>query len=266
MKNLSLILVLALVCACNQTIKLDLPTHNSQLVVEFYLENAMPLRCLLQESVSFTAPPQNPLIQGATVIVSYNGTSDTLKYGIAIDTLTQKIYNYTAKKILIAQPNTTYNLSIRDTKGRVLTGSTHFISPVPIEKFDYVFNPKDSVSVGIFFRDPANVDNFYRAIAYKQKPRIQINERADIQLADLTFSGQLFGFYTDYVFTKKDTIAMRLYSLLPEHYTYAESIEDAARANLNPFAQPATLRSNVKGGLGIFTTLNFDEKKDIILK
>ncbi len=266
MKNISLFLLSLLVLACEQRIELDLPIHKSQLAIEFYLEDGQPLRCALQESVSFTSPPQNPLISNALVLLSYNGTTDTLKNTLVIDTLTRKIYNYASPKILQAQPNTTYKLYVSDTKGRVITGSTQFINPVPIEKHDYVFNSKDSSSVGIFFRDPAGIDNFYRAIAYKQKPRIEINQRADIELADLTFSGQLFGFYTDYVFAKNDTIAMRLYSLLPEHYMFTESVEDAVRANLNPFAQPANIRSNVTGGLGIFTTLNFAEKKDIILK
>jgi hypothetical protein len=42
------------------------------------------------------------------------------------------------------------------------------------------------------------------------------------------------------------------------YYDYLEAMEDAARANGNPFAQPATISSPMMGkGYGIFTTLNF---------
>jgi hypothetical protein len=266
----NLVALTFLFSACEQTIKLDLPTHKSELVVEFYIEDGQPLRCVLQESISFTAPVtnplvSNPLVSNALVVVSHNGVRDTLRNIIQIDTLTRKVYNYTLPKIITAQPNAEYELFIRDTRGRTITGKTRFIAPTPIEKHDYVFNTKDSASVGIFFNDPVG-KNFYRAMAYKQARRIEINERADAELPDNTFDGQLFGFYTDYVFAKNDTVAMRLYSLLPDHYDYNESIEDAFRANVNPFAQPANIRSNVQGGLGIFTTLNYIEKKDIILK
>lgn len=252
--------------ACQQTVELDLPAHKSQMAVEFFLEEGQPLRCLLQESVSFTAPPVNPLISNALVVVSYNGISDTLKNTPFVDTMTRKIYNYFLPKNITPQLNTTYQLYIRDTKGRVITGSTQFINPIKIDKYDYVFNAKDSVSAGIFFSDPVGKKNYYRAVAYKQRPRIEINERADLDLPDTAFEGTQFGFYTDYVFAKDDTLSMRLYSLLPEHFDYIESVEDAVRANANPFAQPAPIRSNVQGGLGIFTTLNYDEKRDIILK
>ncbi len=267
---MNVVLLIVLVClsffGCQQTIELDLPAHQSQMAMEFYLEDGQPLRCTLQESVSFTALPLNPLISGAVVVLSYNGIRDTLKNVTEIDTMTRKIYNYTLPKKLLAQPNVIYELYVRDTKGRVMRGTTKFITPIKISKSDYVFNSKDSVSAGVFFTDPAGVKNYYQALAYKQKPRIEINERADLELPDTAFEGKEFGFYTDYVFAKKDTITMRLYSLLPEHFAYLESVEDAVRGNLNPFAQPALIKSTVTGGLGLFTTLNFDEKRDIILK
>ena len=267
MKNLLVFLSITFALfACNQTVKLDLPPHESLMAVEFYLENGKPLQCLLQESVSFTATPQNPLIANALVILSYNGIRDTLKPTLIADTLLRKVYNYASPKIMLAQLSTKYELYIRDTKGRVITGSTQFLEPIRISKYEPAFNSKDSASIGVFFNDPAGVDNFYRALAYKQKLRPEIKGRADIELQDLAFDGQSFGFYTGYVFAKKDTITMRLYSLLPEHFAYIESVEDAVRANINPFAQPATILSTVKGGVGVFTTLNFDEKTDIILK
>lgn len=266
MKYTVICLVIFTCLACQQTIKLDLPAHKSQMAVEFYIENGQPLRCLLQESVSFTSAPLNPLISRALVILSYNGIRDTLENTVFLDSMTRKVYNYHLPKNIIAQPNTIYQLYIRDMKGRVLTGSTEFIDPIKIDKYDYVFNGKDSVSAGVFFTDPASKKNYYKAAAFKQRPRIEINERADLELPDTAFEGKQFGFYTDYVFAKNDTIVMRLYSLLPAHFDYIESVEDAVRANINPFAQPAIIRSNVQGGIGIFTTLNYDEKRGIILK
>jgi hypothetical protein len=52
-----------------------------------------------------------------------------------------------------------------------------------------------------------------------------------------------------------------------EYYDYVESVQLATVGNVNPFAQPSAIRSNVSGSanpLGIFTCLVYDRKRTII--
>ena len=45
------------------------------------------------------------------------------------------------------------------------------------------------------------------------------------------------------------------FNLSEEYYRYLRSVRLADNANGNPFAQPASIKSNISGGIGIFTNL-----------
>ncbi|MFO0434414.1 MAG: DUF4249 family protein, partial [Sphingobacteriaceae bacterium] len=71
-------------------------------------------------------------------------------------------------------------------------------------------------------------------------------------------------FYTGYAFNPGDTVTARLYHLTEEHNSFTESVNNAQASNGNPFGQPANIITNLTGGIGVFTTLNFMEKNVII--
>jgi hypothetical protein len=52
--------------------------------------------------------------------------------------------------------------------------------------------------------------------------------------------------------------------LTEEHHNFKESVNNAQSSNGNPFGQPANIITNLTGGLGIFTALNFSEKNIVI--
>jgi len=80
----------------------------------------------------------------------------------------------------------------------------------------------------------------------------------------MSFNGKQFSFYSEPDFKKNDTVGIRIYSLHKEHYEYLESLSNARRSNGNPFTQPGSIKSNIRGGLGIFTSLVYMDKKIVI--
>lgn len=258
-----LLLSCCFLTACNQTIDLNLPVYEPKMVVEFYLEDKQPLRCLLQESVAYTDVKPLQLIDSALVILSYQGKNDTLTNQRLVDRKMEKAYNYVNTKVFRAQLDVTYKLYIKDKRGREMRGETKFLRAVSIDSIVYKFK-KDSVSAGMLFKDPAQEVNYYRLVAYPEREIIKRQGTWDIRLRDLIFNGQSFSFFTGYSFSKGDTIVGRLYNLTANHFEFSESIQNAKSANGNPFAQPANIRSNVVGGLGIFTAITFDEQRLVI--
>lgn len=258
-----LLLSCCFLTACNQAIDLNLPVYESKMVVEFYLEDKQPLRCLLQESVAYTDVKPLQLIDSALVILSYQGKNDTLANQRLVDRKMEKAYNYVNTKVFRAQLDVTYKLYIKDKRGREMRGETKFLRAVSIDSIVYKFK-KDSVSAGMLFKDPAQEVNYYRLVAYPEREIIKRQGTWDIRLRDLIFNGQSFSFFTGYSFSKGDTIVGRLYNLTANHFEFSESIQNAKSANGNPFAQPANIRSNVVGGLGIFTAITFDEQRLVI--
>ena len=128
----------------------------------------------------------------------------------------------------------------------------------------YNFDAKNKAAVGLIFNDNGNTKNYYRIVAFKDA--ITVNEEGvwDITFNDNLFNGQQFSFYTGYAFNRGDTVTGRLYHLTDEHNSFTESVNNAQVSNGNPFGQPANIISNLTGGIGIFTTLNFAEKKLVI--
>jgi len=266
MKKLSLLLlsISFFVIGCNKEIDLNLPEYEPKLVLEFYLENNTSLRCLLQESTMYTDTSQLRLVNDATVIVSYNGIQQTLVNRMIIDPRFDKIYNYYNPHIIQLQPNTEYEVYVKDGKGRELRGKTRLNNLVPIDSLVYNFNASNKAAAGLLFKDDSRTKNYYRIVAFKDAPVVKEDSLWDITFNDNLFNGEQFSFYTGYAYNRGDTITSRLYHLTEEHYRFTESVNNAQASNGNPFGQPANIVSNLTGGLGIFTTLIYDEKKVIV--
>ena len=128
--------------ACQQDIDVNLPAYHSKLVLECYLEDGQPVRLSLVESQSYLAAGDNPLVEKATVLLTYQGQQDTIPNVPYVDPATRKTYNYSSVKRIRACYNVPYTLTILDTKGRKVTAVTHFIRSVPITSLPPVFNGK----------------------------------------------------------------------------------------------------------------------------
>jgi hypothetical protein len=236
------------------------------MVVEMYLEEGKPLRCLLSESLPYTDTAIVRPLNNATVVLSDGDTRDTLKFRINQDTVTGRFYNYYNDKVVPLNTTRNYSLTIRDSTGRVLLGSTGFLQKViPIDTV--LSRPSaanvDTFSVGVSITDPVQVENYYRFVVARKLHKIH-RDITDFVLNDISFNGKPFSFYSEADYAKNDTVVIRVYALSKEHYDYLQSTDDARGSNFNPFSQPGRIKSNVRGGIGIFTAIRFDEKRTIV--
>jgi hypothetical protein len=255
-----------LLISCGKKIDVQLPHYAPEIVIEMYLDPGAPLRCLLTESLPYTDSAINMPLTDATVVFSDGVTSDTLKYELLNDTLTGRYYNYHHTRIVKADPSVTYSIRVTDGTGRILTGVTRFpgnkvmIDSIAARKSAV---DKDGFSVGVVISDPVESQNYYRFLAAKTMNNFT-EDPSDFIISDNSFNGKQFSFYSETEFAKNDTASVRVYSLLKEHYDYIQSANDARGSNFNPFSQPGRIKSNVKGGLGIFTALSYDQRKIFI--
>jgi hypothetical protein len=261
---LGVIVFSLLAAGCSKEIQLDIPTYEPKMVLEFYLEDNKSLNCVLQESINFTDTTRYQLIDGALIVLSYNGTKDTLFNRFNFDFKFQKIFNYHNPKKIKLQPNTDYEVYVRDGLGREMRGKTRLNNIVQIDNLVYNYNNNNDAAVGLIFNDNGASKNYYRIVAYKDAVRINENDVWDITFDDNLFNGEQFSFYTGYAFSKGDTITGRLYHLTEEHHLFTESVNNAQSSNGNPFAQPANIISNLSGGIGVFTTLSYAESIVIV--
>lgn len=263
--------------ACNleKEVDIELPEYDRQPVVECYLEPGVPFRLLLTQSYSFfdgfgldSTFLQKTIIQGATVTIEYNGQTINLPNNFSFEQSPLKIFNYTSTEIVPATPGVEYTLKIQmPNNGGTITGKTTMQIKVPIDSVVVEKNSKiDSLYRALtYITDDLRTTNYYRRLLnYKSLDSIPDQ---DFLVTDRFSTTPTIAFGTGYDLKLGDTIFNTFFHLTKDHYDYAESYQLAIVGNLNPFAQPSRIKSNVSGSanpIGIFTSLVYDRDTTIV--
>ena len=86
---------------------------------------------------------------------------------------------------------------------------------------------------------------------------------------DRILTSTKLAFGTGYELSVGDTVYNTVCHITKDYYDYYESVQLAIFGNLNPFAQPSPIKSNVRGSanpLGIFTCLVYDRDTTVVRK
>jgi len=264
MKNIILYLFLILAtlqfCACDleKEVDINLPVYESKVVVECYLTPGEPYRLLLQESDNYLEPINTPLniqdflIDGATVTIKRGEEVIELTNTYFFNPDSEKFFNYTSNDIVPVDYESIFTLEITDESGRSVSSQTQILKPIYLDSLATIFNEKDKAYALASFTDDPNTTDFYRYFLHKSS---LFNESELAFSIDDDFVDKeneiLIG--TGYDYEEGDTLISTLFHIQEDYYDYLESVEDAVGANLNPFGQPASIKSNIEGGIGIFT-------------
>lgn len=260
---LPLLLLLAS-CDLEQEVEVKLPAHESQLVVECYLEPGKPLRAVVLESVSYFNDPELPLVPDAEVFITYRGRTIKLPFSPVQNKQTGKYYTHRVSEKLDLQPGEVVTLEVKDGKGRHVTGTTTIMGQVPIEAVEWKFNEKDKAYLLTSYQDNPDTENFYRYMVHRDS--LSNSSQRDFISSDRLTNGQRVSYGSGYDYEEGDTLVVSLFHIEQQYYDFLGSVSDARNANGNPFAQPSRIVSSVKGGIGIFTNLSYNRKTVVIEK
>lgn len=254
-------------CNLEKDVDLNLPTYESKLVVECYLEVGRPFVAVISESVDFFAEPGLPIISGATVTIRHQGQIYNLNEGVFTDPTGTKLYNYGSNSVCPANYNEDFTLFVSDGNGRIATATTQILEPILIDTLEVVWMPEDPTMALVFtrFQDPPDEENFYRRMFQSGGILGEGDDRQDFTTTDnfaTTDNEIIYG--TEFDFMKGDTVISTLFHIDKTYYDFQESVQDAINSNGNPFGQPGIIKSNIEGGIGIFTGLSYDRKTLII--
>ncbi|KAA9332474.1 DUF4249 domain-containing protein [Hymenobacter busanensis] len=261
----------ALVAGCNlqQDVEVDLPPYPAQLVVECYLEPGQIPQLTVSETVPYLSAPEPAVPTDVTaVLIGPNGQKETLRFLPGQNPTTRKYFTHIGRRFLSIRPGDTWQLDVTDTKGRHVTGTATMPTTVPIDSIEWKFNDAPPAQrralVLMKFRDPAATADFYRFQIHRNL-LLDSLRALDRDFEDRLFNGQQVPMGTSYEFSPNDTLLVTFYHNEQAYYNFLRSVDDAQNANGNPFGQPAQVQSTVKGGLGVFTILNY-QRKQIILR
>ncbi|MGH1336924.1 MAG: DUF4249 family protein [Aureispira sp.] len=272
-------------------IDIELEEEPSELVVECYLQQGQPFRLLLTETKRYFDPVNAcPFVREALVVITYQGQRDTLQEATYtskscssilpfFDQDSIRFYNYGSDNICFAAPGEEFLLEVWDIANeRYISAVTHFLPVVPIDVLshsDYnstdtaaIPAPKTAVTLGC--KDDVQTRNYYRFTLHKNAlwqqdstggifDKVAIQPIFDVTLFDQgVYSDGVILQRSDYSFFFGESAIGTIYHIDRFYYEYLTTSRAARDANLNPFLQPAKVKSNVQGGQGIFTALSFD--------
>jgi hypothetical protein len=262
-------------CNLSKEVELDLPEYHDQPVVECYLEPGKPFRLLLSHSSAYFEPlgldssfVQNTLLQGATVTISYGNHIDTLYNTTSFEPNPFKLYNYTGLNIVPATAGTEYQLTIKLPKdGGDITAKTKMLPFIPIDSVVIQWDLADTSARALtYITDNIHTTNYFRRL-------LNINSLDSIPEQDFVWTDRIsttpqIVFGTGFDLWTGNVVINTIYHIDQDYYDYLESIQLAILANLNPFAQPSAIKSNVTGSgnpTGIFTCLVFARDSTLVI-
>ena len=241
-------------CDLEKVVNIDLPEYTPQLSIEWYIEAGKPYKMTLTESVSYFDSARLPIINGALVVVSYNGISDTLRNGFLQDS--NRLFNYFSSKIAPTKVGTVFNMYIKekDGKGREARARTVLLPVAPIDSLRLLWNQSDTLaSVLTTIKDDPNQVNYYRRFLHKGDTRKSPESRA--WFTDRSAVNGRVSIGSRFGYKRGDTVIVTAYHLTKDYYDFIQSADNAEDANGSPFEQPSAITTNIQGGIGIFTTI-----------
>jgi hypothetical protein len=267
------IIILALIlfvvsCNSKKEIDLKLPPYKPQYLVECYLTPNEPFRLLLSQSSGIESSiPLNPLVL-ADVRVFHK--SDTILFDDLpiIDTSYYKAYNYVSNSIVEYDTVNPYFLEIRIRNSNdVLRAQTKFLKRPKINKIGMSTINGTDISLNLSIDDVSKIENnyyYFMIIDSLKKYDFEVRPRNSALFDDKLITDGKVAIYTSYKYNEGESLLARVYNITKDHYDFLASVDEAQNANGNPFGRPTFLVSNVSGAVGIFTALNFDEKKLVV--
>ncbi|TAH26684.1 MAG: DUF4249 domain-containing protein [Cytophagales bacterium] len=258
---------IALSCRKAQEIDIVLPSYSNKLMVECYLEPGQGYRLLLTESVSYLEPEIARPVFDALVTITYKNKMDTLLLNNLLLNISDsvKVYNFINSKVVVPEDyESEFQLYIKDNKGRVVTGTTKIAPKLNLDSAKVMLENGER-SVFAYIDDDQDKLLHYRFMVFTGSNKGSETQSSITDNQQLKFSPFIFGNKEQIIFKSKsdffldkdgkliNQVAIRAMVINKDYYDFLTSVRNAKSANGNPFAQPASILSNINGGVGIFT-------------
>jgi len=255
--------------SCETDITVDLPNPEQRIVVEGILEPGKLVSVFLSYNAAFFAPlDTNELlkytVKNAIVIVND---------GVKIDTMKEALpgigYIYVSNG-MIGTIGRTYNLTVI-ADGKTVTARTTIPPPIALDSVWFRLQ-EFTDTLGFAWghlTDPDTLGNNYRWLARRIGKDKDFVAPIGSVFEDKFINGKSFDFgynrgksinseaeddknEEEGFFKVGDTIIVKFCTMDREHFEFWRTAETQISNNGNFFGSPSTIKTNVKGGLGIW--------------
>jgi Domain of unknown function (DUF4249) len=262
--------------SCESDITVDLPTPSTKVVVDGYVEAGLPVYIILSRNQGYFEPINAETInqspeKDAIVIVNDGIMIDTLQ---EVDTIIDgsSVSGIYISDVIVGTVGRIYTLKVITTKNEILTSSAKLSAPVALDSVWFQL-AENSDTLGFAFaelEDPDSLGNAYRWFAKRITKDDFFIAPFGSTFEDKFVNGTKFdfGFNRGVVqgstatddnneeagfFKIGDTIVVKFTSVDYSTFEFWRDAENQLSSSGSPFSVPSNIRSNIKGGLGLFS-------------
>ncbi len=250
--------------SCEKDISVEFPEAEVQYVVEGYVEEGQFPYLTISKTVPYVnSNGQTTLskvkVANPVVMISNGDVTDTIT---ELDSPNGLVYISTKMKGVAGKY---YSLKIILPGNKILTSQTYVPVAIALDtvQFLYVNGVDSSCYIQASLTDPANEANYYRVFSKNKQPFFGAGSSS--VLHDKFFNGITYKFTIDNgrvtsdiyndddrVYTIGDSVQIKFCTITRAGYEFWKEAESQTASNGSPFNSPATLPSNINGGIGIF--------------
>ncbi len=261
--------------ACETVVTLEIPEHESKLVVYGYFDPAFEeLRVEVNNSVGILSTADPEPINDAQVEFLKDGQS------IGFFNITNNEGRYKLEHQLSLNPNDNYELKISANNYTSVSATQMMLEQPEITHAEETgrtlpeeFNEGDFKEYRITINDNSDKENFYilqyikydtieqkynKLNMYSESVDVERGLRKELIFRDIILAGNNYEINVicedlAHVLETNEIGGFRLLNVSEDRFLYAKSFKDAKDAEDNPFAEPVTVHTNIENGLGIFS-------------
>lgn len=257
-----------LICfSCSDSLDIDIPVHESQVVVEGWIESGEVPRILLTRSAPYFSVVDSHnirdyIVSTATVTIMTDSIVDFCIFKPSSRYFPPYYYlgNQTIGKV-----GNTYILEVF-ADNKKINAFTTIPKPVSIDSAWFELNEgSDSLgSIWIRFHDPAGEENYYRTLTQRKGKDADYQPTLTTAFRDDYFDGQeitlslykgkgILDPLEEKYFRLGDTIDLKFCTMDERSYEFWNAYQVEIINSANPFATSnAKIKSNIVGGYGIW--------------
>jgi hypothetical protein len=230
-----------------------IPEGPANIVVEGYVTPGYPAELTLTESNTLNDDLVLLAIWNAQVKIGTD-TGTMIAQNILYNKSDRRIVvNYNCRDTVRQGSHSFFNLNITTKDGRSVQASTKIVSPVKIENVEL-----NNDNIVVHHNLPTDTSKYFKLSFANYKDGYQDltkNLLYDQNNSNSTSCVMPLSNYKN----DADSIVVRLFHIQKEYYDYLNSVQNANSAFFDPLLNPESIKSNINGGIGIFTYYTLDK-------
>ena len=247
-------LLVFLFVSCEPNVQnLDLPDQGKYVILECYLTPGYPPELTLTQSNTLDEDLVINNLWYADVSLDIDGVIHPMKNMLYSKPDRRIMVNYRADDTLQIAGNDHFALSVFTRQQETLTATTNTVSPIRITdcritdsridvRYDVEGDDANWLKMGVVLFTDKKISPFIQYFDVKEQAK---------GVATLLWKRPA---------AVVDSISVTLFNIQKDYYDYGVSVQNAVSAYHDPFLTPEAIKSNINGGIGIFTYYTSDKK------